>query len=181
MRFRLMMPDTGESSGMRFLRFMLIIAVFVGVAKLYAWHFDKQLEEINAKTGVLDTDGILDSDMKRNIREMADIFKNDFGLDLRVQVHKGPLDNTPQLTPKTVFVALDIQNQTLQVRVPVVWERTIGREFFDTLERDHMLPYFVADDWSIGLFQAIADIWNKMAAIESRETAGRVDEAGKTP
>lgn len=165
----LLSKNTDESRGASLLRMMLLICIFVGVGWLYTRHFDSALKEIENRAAVVDRTGALTSEQKRQYREFAALFREEFGIDLVLRVSEGPVE-IPKLKSKTMFIGVDTKNKTLIAEFPIWMRRALGEEFITTLEREHMAPYFESDSWPTGMMLALKKIWDQLMGLETRET-----------
>jgi hypothetical protein len=148
---------------------LLLICVFAGVAWLYTKHFDRTLADIQTRAAVHDATGLLDSGQMRQLREFSALFRDEFGVELVLRITQGPVE-IPRLKSKTLFLGLDIKNQTLIVEYPAWMRRALGPGFTADLETAHMAPYFASDSWPTGLMMALKRIWDQLMTLETRET-----------
>lgn len=154
-----------EKSGTRFLRMMLLVCVFIGVGWLYSRHFDNALQEIKTRSSVADATGLLSNEQKRQYREFAALFREEFGVELVLRVSDGPVE-VPPLKSKSLFFGLDVKNQTLLVEYPVWMRHALGDAFIRELSEEHMTPYFASDSWPTGLMTAMKLVWDRMMNLE---------------
>lgn len=166
--FSLLPKNTGESRGTGLVRTLLLILVFVGTGWLYTRHFDSALKDIQNRASVVDGTGVLSPEQKRQFREFAAMFRDEFGIDLVLRVAEGPVE-IPKLKSKTMFLGVDVTDRTLITEYPVWMRRALGEDFIDALERDHMAPYFDSDSWPTGIMTALKKIWDRLMGLETRE------------
>ncbi|NJB67884.1 hypothetical protein GGQ74_001524 [Desulfobaculum xiamenense] len=167
MRFN-MLPPKDESGGMRFLRIMLLICVFVGVGWLYTRHFDRAIEVIQARSALHDATGTLSKEQKKNLLELSRMFEKEFGLELRIKIADGPVE-VPVLDSKTIFFGLDVRDKTTTIVMPPLVERALGHEFIAELRDRHMPYHFENDSWPTGLVKALAMTWERLIGLDAKD------------
>ncbi|MBU1003562.1 MAG: hypothetical protein KKE73_13695 [Proteobacteria bacterium] len=152
-----------ESGGTRFLRSMLLICVFIGVAWLYTKHFDHAIEDIQTRSSVLDKSGSLSSKQKSQFRDFAKLFRDELGIDLVLRVASGTPE-PPQLKSKSLYIGIDSTGGKIIVVFPPWIEKSLGPGFNDELQ-EHMRPYFESNSWPTGLMKALQLIWERVTGL----------------
>lgn len=160
------LPPTEEKGGVRFLRAMLLICVFIGVGWLYTRHFDSAIEDIKSRSSLQDTTGLMTKAQRQNLFEFSNMFEKEFGVELRLQINDGPVE-IPELDSKTMFFGLDTKNKRLTALFPPLVERALGPEFVEQLKTRHMTPYFENDSWPTGLIKALAMTWERLIGLNA--------------
>lgn len=158
-------PPKGRSPGESFLRFMLLIAIFVGAGWLYSIHFNRTLDFIESRTAVNDQTKSLSKDQKQAFREFSKVLKNEFGLELKLVFATEP-PPWPQLDNKTIYLGLDTMNHTVDIAIPPLVERALGPGYVDMLKTEHFPPFFEQGNWARGTAEALADIWKRLLKVE---------------
>lgn len=160
------MPRKGSSGGETFLRYMLLILVFVGAGYLFVKHFDNTMEEIQARQSIYDQTGRLTSEQQRVFREFGRLMRDEFGVEVRVQAESGPVE-MPVLNSRTLFFGIDTADKTVIIEFPPLVAAALEPEFIQYLRQDHFKPYFEQDNWPKGLAEAMRMIWDKLSEINS--------------
>jgi hypothetical protein len=163
------LPPQSESGGIRFLRIMLLICVFLGVGWLYMQHFDRTIEDIKSRSTLQDATGLMTKAQKKHLYELSSMFEEEFGVELRLSIQDGPVE-IPALDSKTMFFGLDTANEKLIVFFPPLVERALGPEFITQLQTTHMAPYFASDSWPTGLIKALALTWQRLIDLNHTTT-----------
>lgn len=164
MRLKIM-PQSArdESPGIRFLRIMLLICVFVGVGWLYSKHYDNALDEIQSRSAVLDKTGMLAKQQTQQLREFSKLFRDELGVELVIRVAEG-VPETPKLKAKSMYFGVDVTGQRLISVFPPWLDNTLGPNFSEELQQ-HMKPYFESDSWPTGLLKALQMVWERMTGL----------------
>ncbi len=158
-------PPKGRTPGESFLRFMLLIAIFVGAGWLYSVHFERSLDAIEARTAINDQTKSLTSDQKQAFREFSKVLKNEFGLELKLVFAAEP-PPWPELDNKTIYLGLDTAHHTVDIAVPPLVERALGPGYVDMLKNEHFPPFFEQNRWAMGTAEALADIWKRLIEVD---------------
>lgn len=164
--YRALKPRKGATPGSTFLRGMLLLAVFAIVAVLYQRHFAKTMDRINTRSTVYDTTGVMTSEQRDAIRDFAAALKQEFGIELRIQVREGAV-TLPETDAKTLFIGLDLAGREATVILPPLLERALDPAFVRRLREEHFTPFFARGDWPLGLSLALRDLWQKLEAMRA--------------
>jgi uncharacterized membrane protein YgcG len=156
----------GKTPGEQFLRFILLICVFALVVWLFWQQSEKTMKQLAARGTVWDQTSELSKGQKDALREFASMFKDDFGLELKLNVvHTDVV--LPDLDSKTIFIGLNPETQQVLVEFPPLMRRALGDEFLYSIQNDHFTPYFEKGNWAEGLFQGVNKIWEAMMGVTS--------------
>ncbi|THB64103.1 MAG: hypothetical protein D6E12_15565 [Desulfovibrio sp.] len=144
--------------GEQFLRFVLLITLFVGVAWLFWITTGKSMEDIKSRSDIWDQTDTLDWDTKKKLRAYVNILHDELGLSLKVHIRTEPFE-VPELDRKTIFVALYPEGR----KVTIIFPSYINFEewLHDYLTTDHFAFYieegswFEKDVWAAELDQAL--------------------------
>ena len=167
MRFSPMPRRRDESPGVRFLRTMLLICVFIGVGWLFTLHFDNAIEDIKSRSAVVDKSNSLSSEQMNQFREMGKLFRDELGIELVLRVAEG-MPEPPELKAKSLYLGVDVTGGRLVTVFPPWMERVVGADFADRLNQD-MQPYFESDSWPTGLMKTLQTIWENMTGIAGKD------------
>lgn len=159
-------PPKGRSPGESFLRFMLLISVFVLAGWLYTVHFNHTLDIIQSRTTVNDRTKTLATDQKSAFRDFAKALKDEFGLELKLAFTTEP-PQPPVLDNKTIYFGLDVVHHTVDISIPPLVERALGPGYVDMLKKRHFAPAFEQDAWARATAEALADIWKRLLAVKA--------------
>jgi uncharacterized membrane protein YgcG len=173
-------PRKGSTPGTTFLRAVLLIVVFAVAAVLYQRNFEKRLDLINTRSAVYDQTGELTSEQRDALRDFAAGLKNEFGIELRIQVRKDGLI-LPDPDSKTLFIGLDLAAQKAVVLIPPLLERALDPQFVHRLREEHFAPYFAEGDWPLGLSLALRDLWTQLQILRQPEAAAGPGNATTAP
>jgi hypothetical protein len=163
-------PPKGRSGGETFLRFMLLILVFVGAGWLYVKHFDNTIETIKARSSVYDETGRLTEEQTAVFREFARMMRDEFGLEVIVRAVDGPVE-IPQLDSRTLFFGLNTAEDEVTIEFPPLVARALDKDFTQYLREEHFPPYFEQGNWPKGLAEAMRLLWDKLMGISSEGEA----------
>ena len=178
-------PPKGRTPGESFLRFMLLIAIFVGAGWLYSVHFDHTLDIIEARTAVNDQTKSLTRDQKQAFREFSKVLKSEFGLETKLVFATEP-PPWPELDNKTIYFGLDITNHTVDIALPPLVESALGPGYVTMLQDEHFAPAFETGHWARATAEALADIWKRLIEVhaprsKAERTPGTVSGAVAPP
>ncbi|SKA63835.1 hypothetical protein [Desulfobaculum bizertense] len=165
MRFSLLPPESG-SGGVRFLRLMLLICVFIGVGWLYTKHFDNTIEEIQARADFKDSTGQLSRQQKKDIRELAQMIEKEYGITVRIDISDKPVDIPQKLDNRTLYVGVNTATQDARFLFPPLMARALGPEYPAKLAQ-LMKEYFARDSWPTGILKALATLWEDLASLNT--------------
>lgn len=167
--YRALKPRKGSTPGATFLRGVLLIAVFAGVAMLYSRHFEKTMDRINTRSTVYDQTGDMTPAQREALRDFAAALKQEFGIELRIQVRQGAL-TLPEADAKTLFIGLDLADRQAVVILPPLLERALDPEFVRRLRQDTFAPALESGDWPRGLSQALRDLGDQLTSMRAPTT-----------
>ncbi|MEW5775043.1 MAG: TPM domain-containing protein [Thermodesulfobacteriota bacterium] len=168
--FRALKPRKGSTPGATFLRGVLLIAVFALAAVLYQRNFERRMDLINTRAAIYDQSGTMTQEQRDALRDFAAALKNEFGIDLRIQVRKGGL-TLPEADSKTLFIGLDLDAQEAVVHLPPLLERSLDPDFVRRLRQEHFAPFFAEDNWPLGLSLALRDLWERLMGMQAAPAA----------
>lgn len=163
-------PPRGRSGGETFLRFMLLILVFVGAGWLYVKHFDNTIETIKARSSVYDETGRLTEEQTAVFRDFARMMRDEFGLEVIVRAIDGPVE-VPEMDSRTMFFGLNTEANSVTIEFPPLVARALDKKFIDYLREEHFPPYFEQGNWPKGLAEAMRLLWDKLMGISSEGEA----------
>lgn len=158
-------PPKGRSGGESFLRYMLLLLVFVGAGYLFVAHFNNTIETIKSRQSVYDETGRLTGEQQSVFREFGRMMNDEFGLEVLIRVKDGPVD-TPVLDSKTLFFGVDTVEQKVTIEFPPLVARALDREFIRYLREEHFPPYFQRGNWPKGLAEAMRMIWDNLMGVD---------------
>ncbi len=156
----------GKSSGEQFLRFMALMAIFAITGWLFWLNNQKSMERILADGTVVDLGDQLSPEQKQTLRDFATLFKDEFGLDLRVHVSAKFVD-PPAPDNKTLFIGINPKKREVVLQLPPLVSNALGAELSRTLGGDHFTPYFDSGQWPQGLIAALKRIWKTLASLKA--------------
>ncbi len=129
------------------------------------------MKQLAARGTVWDQTSELSKSQKDALREFASMFKDEFGLELKLNVvHTDVV--LPDLDSKTIFIGINPETRQVLVEFPPLVRRALGDEFLYSLQNEHFTPYFEKGRWPEGLFQGVNRIWEAMMGITSSPSAG---------
>jgi len=163
---RALTPPEGRSSGENFLRFMLLILVFVGAGYLYVKHFDRAIETIKARQSIYDETGMLSDAQVEVFQEFGRLMRDEFGIEVVLRTSAGPV-LVPKLDSRTLFFGIDTEGESVTIIFPPLVARALEQKFIRELREDHFPPYFEQGNWPKGLAEAMRKIWDKLIAINT--------------
>ncbi len=152
-----------ESSGEKFLRSVLLLAVFAGVGALFWWNSERTLNIIQSKSMVWDRTETMTSSEKAALRELGRLFKEEYGLTLRVQATQDAFEY-PELDSKTIFVGVVPSRAEVVVELPPLVRSALDAEFMADLRGPHFQEYFRSGDWPTGVIFAVTRLWEELQA-----------------
>ena len=158
----------GKTPGEQFLRFILLICVFGLVIWLFWQQSEKTMKQLAARGAIWDQTEQLTKGEKDALREFASMFKDDFGLELRLNVVTTDVV-LPDLDSKTIFIGLNPETRQVLVEFPPLVRRALGTDFLYSLQNEHFTPYFEEGKWPEGLFQGVNRIWEAMMGVTSSQ------------
>ncbi len=150
---------SGDTSGERFLRFMLLITIFAVCGWLFSYSFERKMQQIQAGSSIWDQTGQLSDDQKTAFRDVVAQYRKEFGLNLKLLVSKSPVE-PPEIDSKTIFIGLCPGRKEAVVLFPPLVAKALGPEFQRTLVEEHFPAFFARDDWPTGLILALEKLWN---------------------
>jgi len=163
MKFNPMPRYREESGGVRFLRTMLLICVFLAVGWLYTRHFDNAIDDIKTRSSVLDKSGALSTEQRAQLRDFAKLFREELGIELVLRVADG-IPDPPDLKAKSLYIGIDSTGHKMIMVFPPWIEKSLGPEFRDEV-RAFMQPYFESDSWPTGLMKTLQMIWERVTGL----------------
>ena len=154
----------GQTSGEKFLRAMLLLAVFAVTGYLFWVQTGKNMEEIQNRGMIADKTGTLTKEEKKILREMGLFLEQEFGQDLKVVVDVEPVA-LPELDSKTIFLGLCPEERQVLVEVPPLVRSRLDAEFVLELQTSFFSPYFDSGDWPRGILEAVKAIIQQLTGI----------------
>lgn len=155
-----------RSSGERFLRLMLLVAVFAGAATLFNRHFSNRFERLEAEQAVSDRTGRLAPDHKAFARQFGRAVKARYGADFRLLAAEGAASPPPDRSPRALYLGLDPTARAAILLLPPLLGRAIDDAFEARLVAD--LETALAEDrWPDALPPALTELWNALQAAET--------------
>lgn len=149
----------GESTSERLTRLLLLVTVFAICALLFQWNTQRHLDRLKAKETIFDATGTLTADQKDALLQFSQLFKEEFGMEVRVVVSITPLE-PPEPDPSVIYLALKPDTREVVLQVPPLAARALGEETLTALRETHFPPYFDDGSWPKGLILALSTIWN---------------------
>lgn len=162
-----------RSPGERFLRVLLLVAVFAGTATLFSRHFHNRFERLAAEQAVSDRTGRLTPAHKAVARQFGRAVKDRYGADFRLLAAEGAVSAPPDLSPRALFLGLDPTARAAILLLPPLLGRAIDDAFEARLVAD--LETALAEDrWPDALPPALTELWIALQAAETppASTAG---------
>ena len=152
----------GGTPAEQLLRFFGLIAIFAGAAWLFWVNSENNLEKIQAMGAVDDKGHVLSKDQRKALIDISRIYKEDFGLVLKVRI--GPVDDlSVDNTTKTLLFVLDPVNKEADFVLPPLVRRALGPEFVETLRTRYFPAYFVEDNvWFGALVDVLEATWRQL-------------------
>ncbi len=152
----------GGTPGEQLLRFVALIVIFAGAGWLFWINSENNLEKIQAMGAVEDNDHILSKEQRKALIDISRIYKDDFGLVLKVRI--GPVDVlSVDNKTKTMLFVLDPVNKEADFYFPPLVQRALGAEFVDTLRKRYFPAYFIEDNvWFAGLIDVLEATWHQL-------------------
>lgn len=148
--------------GEQMLRFFALIAIFIGAGWLFWVNSENNLEKIQAMGAVNDRGHVLSKKQRQALIDISRIYKEDFGLVLKVRI--GSIDDLSVDSPtKTLLFVLDPVNKEADFVLPPLVRRALGPEFIETLRTRYFPAYFVEDNaWFPGLVDVLEATWSQL-------------------
>lgn len=152
----------GKTGGEQFLRFMALIAVFAGAGWLFWLNNERSMERIQSRGAVVDLGDQLSPRQKQILRDFAVLFRDEFGLVLKVHVGAKHLE-PPAPDNKTLFIGVNPVAREVRIQAPPLVANALGPELLHELETGHFGPFFELEQWPQGLLAAVERIWTALA------------------
>ncbi len=154
----------GKTGGEQFLRFVALLAVFAIAGWLFWLNNERSMERIQSRGAVVDLGDQLTPRQKQLLRDFAKLFKDEFGLDLKVHVDARHID-PPLPDNKTLFIGLNPMAREVRIQAPPLVASALGPDLLHELETGHFAPYFESEQWPQGLLLAVERIWKALAGL----------------
>jgi uncharacterized membrane protein YgcG len=160
----------GRSGGETFLRFMLLIVVFVAAGWLYTKHFDRTIETIQQRASVFDETGRLSDEQKVVFREFGRMMRDEFGVEVRIHAVDGAVP-PPETDNKTLFFGVNTKEDKVVIDFPPLVAKALENDFIAYLRNEHFGSYFEQGNWPKGLAEAMKLIWERLTGIETPDAS----------
>lgn len=156
----------GSTPGEQFLRFVLLIAVFVMTGWLFWINAENSMEKIESRGTVVDLGDALSTEQRQTLRDLGTLFTSEYGLKLKVEVSAGHLQ-APEADAKTMFFGVNPQTQRVEIQLPPLVASALGPEIERELAQRHIVPGFANNTWPQGLVDALKDLWQRLGRLQS--------------
>ncbi|GAB6057718.1 TPM domain-containing protein [Desulfonatronum parangueonense] len=144
------------------LRTLGVIFVFMGVIWLFWKHNQRTIEMLDTRQVVMDQAGALTEEQKNSVVELSRALRVSFGLELRLLIATDAL-SMPVLDARTIYIALNPEQEQVVVVLPPIVERALGHGFTTYLRHEHFIPYWESGNWQRGLGDALGMIWDSLS------------------
>jgi hypothetical protein len=155
-----------KSSGEAFLRFMGLMAVFGATAWLFWENSRSSMEHIEARGTLVDPGEVFSSEQRQTLRDLAKIFKSEYGIELKVHVDPRRAE-PPDPDGKTLFISVDSRAGQVDIALPPLVAAALGSELIQGLRDKHLVPGFADGSWPQGLLNALQDMLRALYALQS--------------
>lgn len=145
------------------MRTLGVIFVFMGVIWLFWKHNQRTIEMLDTRQVVMDQTGALTEEQKDSVVDLSRALRASFGLELRLLIATDALA-TPALDAKTIYIALNPEQEQVLVVLPPIVERALGYGFTAYLRHEHFMPYWESGNWQRGLGEALGMIWDTLSS-----------------
>lgn len=162
----------GKSSGEKFLRLVLLIAVFSGVAYAFWLNTERTMQRLATRGTVYDQTETMQKAEKKALRDFAGLFKDEFGLQLKFYVVTEAV-SLPELDGKTIFMGVNPATGQVLVDFPPLVRKALGDELMYRLQNEFIPARLESHGTARSLLDATALVWNKLLGEpESSDTIG---------
>ncbi len=151
----------GKTSAERVLRFVGLFAVIIVVMWLFWKNSEHTMRKIQSRGAVVDQTGTLTQEQKKALGDFAQLFKSDYGLELKIFVAEDHL-SYPDLDAKTIFIGLVPSRTEAVVELPPLLAKALGPDLARTLTQDHFPHFYETGQWPQGLAMALERLWDAM-------------------
>lgn len=155
-----------KSSGEAFLRFMGLLAVFGATAWLFWQNSRSSMEQIEARGTLVDPGEAFSSEQRQTLRDLAKIFKSEYGIELKVHVDPRRAE-PPEPDGKTLFISVNSQSGQVDIALPPLVAAAFGADLVQGLRDKHLVPGFADGSWPQGLLNALQDMLRALYALQS--------------
>lgn len=171
----------GSTPGEQFLRFVLLIAVFVVTGWLFWINAENSMEKIESRGTVVDLGDALSTEQRQTLRDLGALFTSEYGMKLKVVVSAGHLQ-APAPDGKTMYFGVNPQTRRVEIQLPPLVGSALGPEVERELAQRHIVPGFANNTWPQGLVDALKDLWQRLDRLQSSKSKEyRFPVAPETP
>ncbi len=170
-----------KTGGEFLLRTVGLLGVFGLVCWLFWMNSERNMQKILAQSSIYDETQTLSQKQKRALADFAGLFRDEFGLQLRVQIFTGKVE-PPVTDSKTLFVGVSPSEEQAAFVFPPLYARALGAAYVEKLMAKYFAVGFGRGDWPRGLASALAEVWETMLDLNNpaAKPAG-ASESGQAP
>lgn len=151
----------GSSKSERFTRAMALVLVVLITILAFQWNIERRMQQFQVRETVSDATNTLTDEQKRALAEFSNLFREEFGMEVRLQVAVGEI-TPPAPDPSIIFLGINPQTQAVVLQVPPLAARAMGPEVLRQIQQEHFPPYFRDGTWPQGLVLAMSTMWDTL-------------------
>jgi hypothetical protein len=159
----------GDTPKEKAIRSLALVLVFAAVIWAFMKNNEHVVEVLNMEGAVYDETKTLDKDQKKFIVAFTRTLKDEWGLSCKIQIFAGDFV-VPELDGKTMFIGLAPSIKVAELRFPPMMNTALGPEFIESLKTTFLLPSFEEGDWPMAIQEVLAEIFNKLEALNKQES-----------
>ncbi|MBG0790684.1 MAG: hypothetical protein H0S80_09330 [Desulfovibrionaceae bacterium] len=159
----------GETRREKVIRSLLLILVFAAVVWGFTENNKRVIERLNLDGAIYDETHTLDKDQRKFIASFTRSLREEYGLDSKIQIFGGDFV-VPELDAKTLYIGLAPSLGVAEMRFPPMMRQALGDGFAESLKTAFLLPSFEQGDWPMALQDVLAEIFNKLEALNKEES-----------
>lgn len=148
-------------AGERFLRVILLMAVFAVAGWLFWKSSERTMEKIQARDASFDLTGTLSPEHKEQVIRYKRALKEKFGLDLEIIIADREIA-PPDPDPKTIFLGVNPNRGRAVAVFPPLVDRALDPNFKHYLAEKHFLICKQAGRWPDCLDEALILIYEQI-------------------
>ncbi|GAB7082192.1 TPM domain-containing protein [Megalodesulfovibrio paquesii] len=153
----------GGSASERIARMLGLAAVFAACVLLFQWNTQRHIDRLKTNETIYDATGMLTADQKDALLQFSKMFKEEFGLEVRLAVtNDANAIKPPAPDPGVIFLGINPATREVVLQVPPLAARALGEETLASLRQDHFPPYFDDGSWPKGLILALSTLWDTL-------------------
>lgn len=155
-----------ETLLMQIVRYIIIIALFAGVALGIWMNSQRQAALLNKSPGVRsDATGNLSDEQRGTLHAYAEKFQYAYGIPIRIMIQDESFPEqvlAPAERASTFVFGLSPRHKQVHLEIPPLMLATLGETFPSYLRHEHFAPYFAQGNWEAGLASALSLLAEKL-------------------